>query len=165
MEWIDYAILLIVLFSGLISLLRGFVREAISLLGWIAAFLVARQFYLPVSDYLNLSENLANPTIRYALAAVILFVLTLFSVAMLGMLLGSLLNKAGLSQVDRALGFVFGAARGVLIAAALLFLMAVFTRFPKEVWWKSSVLVPHFQMIAQWFIDFMATVPQQFQAG
>lgn len=165
MEWVDYAILLVVVFSGLISLLRGFVREAVSLVGWIAAFLVARQFYLPFSNYLNLSENLANPTIRYALAAVILFVLTLFLVAMIGMALSRLLDNAGLSQVDRALGFIFGAARGVLIAAALLFLMAVFTHFPKEPWWKASVLIPHFQIVSQWFIDFMATVPQQFKAG
>lgn len=165
MEWIDYAILLVVLFSGLISLLRGFIREALSLVGWVAAFLVARQFYKPLSEYLNLSDSLANPTIRYALAGVILFALVLFLVAILGMFLGHLLTKAGLSQVDRALGLVFGAARGVLISAAILFLMAVFTRFPNEPWWKASVLVPHFQMIAQWFIDFMATVPQQFKAG
>lgn len=45
MVWVDYAILAIIGLSTVISLIRGFVKEAISLIVWIAAFFVASHYY------------------------------------------------------------------------------------------------------------------------
>ena len=54
MQWVDWAILIIIGVSAGISLLRGFVREALSLAGWILAFFVAKGFY---TDFSNLLVN------------------------------------------------------------------------------------------------------------
>ena len=60
MNWIDFAILGIILLSTLVSLIRGFVKEAISLSVWIAAFFIAKHFYPYLAVYLtNFQDEIA----------------------------------------------------------------------------------------------------------
>ena len=57
MVWFDYAILAVISISTLISLVRGFVREALSLVVWAGAFFVASQFYLDFATFLTNIED------------------------------------------------------------------------------------------------------------
>ena len=71
----DWVIIVVLSVSTLLSLWRGFVREALSLLGWVAAFVVAHLFVDQLA--LQLSSIIANVTGRYVAAYAILFGSTL----------------------------------------------------------------------------------------
>jgi len=150
MVWIDFAILGIIAFSTLVSLVRGFVREAVSLAVWIAAFFIASQFYPDVAIYFT---NFEDPLIRNGIAVAALFIATLIAGALINYILSQLVDKTGLSGTDRVLGLVFGALRGVLVVSALLFFIDSFTAMSASAWWQESVLIPHFGVFIQWFFE------------
>jgi membrane protein required for colicin V production len=144
---VDWAILGIVVISALISLKRGFVKEALSLVTWIIAGVVAWMFGAGLSVYLV--NYIETPSFRVIGACTILFVATLLVGAMINFLIGELIRVTGLSGTDRFLGMVFGAARGgllVVVAVGLLSLGPV----QQDQWWQQSRLLPQFLMVADW---------------
>ena len=145
MIWIDYAILAIVGISGVISLMRGFVREALSLAGWVAAFWIAIAFSGVAAAWLE--EFVSVPSQRVVIAFVALFVLVLLLCGIVLRLAGLVVEKTGMSGTDRTLGIVFGVLRGVVIVA-LLVLLAGLTRLPEDPWWSQSLFLPHFEEFA-----------------
>ncbi|MFM2483709.1 CvpA family protein [Celerinatantimonas yamalensis] len=151
MNWIDYTIIGVIVLSALISLVRGFVKEAVSLASWIAAFFVASHFYSDVATYFTL---IANPYYRSGAAIFCLFIATLLIGALCNYVLSQLVSSTGLSGTDRVLGVCFGGIRGVFVVSAILFMVS-FTAFAKAPWWQHSQLIPEFTVIVQWFFEFL----------
>ncbi len=147
MNWVDAIILGILGLSVLIGLMRGLVAEVLSLVIWVAAFLVAAWFG---PDVAALFENAISLSVaRLSLGYAICF----FGVLLIGMIVRfaarRLIWSTGLTGIDRLLGVVFGFVRGVLVATVLVFLVGL-TTVTREPWWQQSVLLPQFQGTAAW---------------
>ena len=150
MIWIDYAIIGLVGISLVIGLLRGFIKEAFSLVMWIAAIWVGLNFSREFSLFLE--SVISLPAARIAAAFAILFFSTLLLGGIIEFLLGELVKKTGLTGADRFVGMVFGIARGLLVVAVCI-MLAGLTPLPEDPWWQESVLIPPFQSLAIWLRD------------
>ena len=147
MRWLDLVIIGVIALSALISLIRGFVKESISLITWIVAGVLAFRYFSPMASLLEPFVN--SPTVRSIAGFAILFVITLVIGAVINFIMSQLVSKTGLSGTDKALGVVFGAARGVLIVTMIV-LLASLTPMPSAEWWQDSASVGFFQHIAEW---------------
>jgi len=155
LNWADIAVLAIVLLSTLISLIRGFVKEAISLATWVLAIWVSLKYTPFVSGHLV--ELVDVPSLRLGIAGLILFISTLIVGALVNYIIGQLVDKTGFSGTDRTLGAVFGVLRGVLVVA-LVVILAGLTPIPQDPWWKQSYLLPKIQ---DKVIMYKAYLPEQ----
>lgn len=145
MNLADGIILCVIALSALIGLWRGFVREAFSLVTWVLAFVVASLFYPGMAQLL--AGQIPTPSIRIAVAFVILFIITLFIGGLVVRLLNELIRITGLSGTDRALGAVFGLLRGAILVIVLVALGQPLLQ--GDGWWQASALVPHFLALQQ----------------
>ncbi|WLS96176.1 CvpA family protein [Gilliamella apis] len=152
MNWVDFTIIGVIILSALISIIRGFVKEALSLISWVLAFFIASRFYMYITSYLTYFDS---DVIRIAVAIAILFISTLVVCAIVSYIIGQLVQKTGLSSTDRVLGICFGVLRGILVVAAVLFFVDTFTPLSQSPSWVQSQLIPHFHFIIRWFFDFI----------
>jgi membrane protein required for colicin V production len=136
MTWLDYALLGVFAVSVVVGAWRGLVREVVSILGWVIAFLAANLLAGPLGPHLP--QAIPGAELRVAAAYVAVFVAALILTALAGLLLSTVVRAVGLAGIDRLLGAAFGAARGLLIllAAAVL---AGLTSVPKQAVWRDSV--------------------------
>ncbi|MCF8159918.1 MAG: CvpA family protein [Polaromonas sp.] len=132
LDWVFAAVLLM---SVLIGAWRGLVFEVLSLLSWIAAFVLAQWLALDVAHYLPMSG--ASDLMRYAAGFLLVFIATVMLGGLLASLLKKLMASVGLRPVDRVLGATFGAARGVLLLL-LATLLAAMTPFKSSPAWQES---------------------------
>lgn len=158
MNWVDWIILGIVAISSLMSLRRGFVREAISLVSWVAAFVVGRLFYEVLADVISGYLD-APPSVHQLAAFLILFIATLVVGNLIGSLFSSLVRLTGLSATDRVLGVGFGALRGGLVVVIMLVLLKM-TPAVEDPWWNQSQLIPHFLVMETWSRDMASDIGQ-----
>ncbi|SBS29654.1 Colicin V production protein [Marinomonas spartinae] len=150
---IDWLIIAVVLVSTLLSLKRGFVKEVLSLVTWVVAFVVAVKF----SDNMQtlLVQQIQSDQVRYIVAFIALFVATLIICALVSYLIGSLIQVTGLSSTDRVLGMVFGFARGALVVVAFVSLLSLSPSIEKTQMWKNSTLIPQLVLLKDWTRDML----------
>jgi len=120
---LDYIVLSVILLSGFLALMRGFVREMFSLVAWIGAYIVGTKFYAPavplVRHYIPKNEAAAK---WVAMGSV--FVISLILLTIIGYFISMLVRGRALTAIDRSLGFLYGLARGVVVVS-LVYLCAV----------------------------------------
>lgn len=150
MIWVDYVIIGIIALSAIIGLARGLIREVLALGVWIAALLAAWFFYRPLAD--QLTPWLETPSLRMGVAVVLIVMGVLVVGAIIGWVLSLLVEKTGLTGTDRLLGMVFGAGRGAVVVALLVFLASL-TPVVEDPWWAQSDLLPRFQLLADAMLD------------
>lgn len=119
----DLAVITVLVLSGLLALLRGFVAEVFSIAAWVGAFAVGIYGYKPatpfIADLIGIDGSLGE-----LIAGGVLFVVSLIVFMVVARLAGGTLQLAGLGAVDRSLGFLFGLLRGaVLVCVAYLLVL------------------------------------------
>jgi membrane protein required for colicin V production len=153
-NWIDIVIAAVVLVSALIGFLRGFAKEALSLIVWAAAFMIGFKFYVPLSH--NFASHITNEVLRLAIAFIILFGVVLVLGSILTHLITNLITKSGINGPDRALGMIFGLARGILLIAVMLLLFSMgLKEKEKSSWQLGSYLIPKFDYVVKWLGAFL----------
>lgn len=109
----DLVVLGVVIISAILAAVRGFTREVLAIGAWVAAGLAALFFHpqlVPIAR-----EHIGNPTIALVVTIAVIFLVTLLVVSFLTVRLSDLVLDSRIGALDRSLGFLFGAARGVLI--------------------------------------------------
>lgn len=150
---VDYFIFAILGVSILISFFRGFVREAISLIIWILAAVIAFEFSDNLSAHF-FNEYITSSGLRYLSSFATLFLVVLILGALVNILITSILDKSGIGPMDRLMGIFFGAARGVLVVALMLMFVNLSNVQPVSAI-GSSRLVPHFSGLVRWLDTFL----------
>ena len=142
MNFFDYLLIGVVGLSMVLSLWRGFVREIISLIGLVAAFLVASRASGYAGDFMVKSAWLTNGTVADIAGFVLVFVLIMLVVGIVGAIVRKLVDMADLTATDRTLGLFFGMARGLLLIS-LSFLIYTSYAKPDMPMMKNSLLTPY----------------------
>jgi len=148
---LDLIIAGILLFSVVMGLLRGFIREVLSLICWIVAFAVAFNFQAVGATFME--RFTSAPVLQSWGGFIGIFIVALLVMSLITMLVYRLFAATGVTSTDKALGAFFGFARGVLIVSACVVAFGV-TSIPQSAgWWKNSVLVGYFDPVARIIID------------
>ena len=121
--------------SLLVGVWRGLVFEVLSVLGWIAAFVLAQ--WLAPAVAVRLPMDSLGESTRYAAAYVLTFVVAVFAAGLLASLLRKLVSAVGLRPVDRMLGAAFGLVRGLVILLAMTVVVEM-TSLKTADWWQES---------------------------
>jgi membrane protein required for colicin V production len=137
---VDYTLIAIVVISAIIGMVRGLLREAISLITWIVALWAGWKYADRVSPYLEglLAEDPVNTWVARAIVAL--------GVLLIGTLIGVLMNQfvrmSIFSGFDRFLGFLFGMLRGVVVLGVLA-ILGQLLELDGSGWWKDASLMSY----------------------
>ncbi len=131
--------LAILLASMVVSMMRGLVREVLSLVAFAAAFISA--VWWGPWGYEALTPYIETSLLRMAVAYLGVFVAVLLIVGTINLALGTLIKSTGLAPADRGLGAMFGLARGLLIIIILV-VAAGYTPLPAQSWWQQAMFSP-----------------------
>ncbi len=135
MTWFDYAVLAIIGLSVLLAVYRGVVREISALAGWVAALILSGLFAQELAQQLPVA---LSPMLKAVIAYLAIFLSVLLLSGLAGMLLAKLFHAAGLGFTDRAIGALFGMARGIVIVFVVV-MLAGLTPLPKEPVWREAM--------------------------
>jgi membrane protein required for colicin V production len=133
----DYIVLAILGVSAVLGLLRGLVKEVLSLIAYVVAFVAAVWWGPAVSVWI--APYIDNGMLRTGAAYGAVFIIVLLLVGLANVTLTTLIKKTGLTPADHGLGGLFGLLRGALIVLVLVAL-AGYTELPKEPWWQEARL-------------------------
>lgn len=152
MQGADYIIVAVVGVSVILGVVRGFVREAVALLSWLVGIWVAWRFSGFLHPYLG--GALESPEQKAWAARVLVLLLVLLAGALVGAILGWITSTAaGLSLMDRVLGFVFGLTRGALLVGVAV-MAGHALHLERESWWQRARLTPYAEYVGRWLEDY-----------
>ena len=135
----DYVVLTILFASIVVSVLRGLVKEVLSLVAWIAAFIVSSRYGADMAALLP--DAVPAGTLRLVAGFAVLFIGTLLIAALVNRAIAHIIEASGMKIADRGLGGLFGFARGALIVVTLV-ILAGMTGLPREPVWRNALLSP-----------------------
>ena len=142
---VDIAFFTILVISSLVGVWRGLVREVLALVGWVAAAWISYH-YATWLAHEWLTGVPGGEMTQLALSFAILFILTMIVCALIGRFLAKIMQQAGLSPMDRLLGFAFGLLRGLLIVVILSSLI-VLTSLSQTTEWRKAWCLPVVELL------------------
>ena len=133
--WVDLAFLALLLLSIFVGIVRGFIFELLSLLGWVAAWFAAQWFAPQVAAWLPVGTP--GSALNLGAAFALTFIAALIAWTLAARLIRLLLHATPLSLPDRLLGALFGALRGVVLLLALAVVVGL-TPLARSASWQQS---------------------------
>ena len=151
----DWGIVFLLTVSTLVSIWRGFSREAISLLGWVFSFVIANLYAGTAA--ISLESAIDNAMARLLASWLLIFITVLLITAFFSKMFSKVVFAVGLGFLDRLLGIVFGFARGVIIAVVLVFLGREVSPVMFKDVLPQSILVQSTEMLVDWSLALLGT--------
>ena len=145
MNLTDYLVIAVILLSAVMGALRGFLREAVALVAWLVALFLAWHFSDLVEPHLG--GLLAGSSVKIWAARSIIVLVVLLVGAGVGAALGHFVRLSIFSGMDRFLGLVFGAFRGIVLLGVFV-ILGQLLRLDGERWWRHSLLIPYGESVA-----------------
>ena len=140
-SYLDLGLIGVILVSSLLAMLRGFTREVLAIASWAAAALAALYLHPLVVPYLK--PYISKDTIALAAAAGIVFFVALIVVSIVTVRISDMILDSKVGALDRSLGFLFGAARGLLLCAvAFIFFNWLVPEKTQPEWVKNAKMRP-----------------------
>ena len=130
------------------SMIRGVIAEAGSLFAWVISFLLAKTFAEVAF------KSIQPRALGVAISFVVIFFLARFLQQFLRTILTNAASSMGLGSVNRVLGGVFGAAKGVLLVT-LAVMVCAHTDLPETEDWQSSYSIPYFQLLSEVIMPYL----------
>jgi len=156
---LDLVLLAVMLISGLLAMVRGFMREILSIAAWGAAALVTLYSYqklLPTAKTYIASDTLASIAV---IAGV--FIGTLIIVSIITVRISDMILDSRIGALDRTLGFLFGLARGLLIVVvAFLFFVWLVPAKQRPDWVSNAKSLTMLQSTGDWLMSLLPDDPE-----
>lgn len=164
---VDYVLLVLIALSAFVGLWRGFVKEAFSLITWIAAISLAIMFREYPAQLLE--PYVANEMVSLALGGFIIFILTMLIGGTIAKVLKNIINKSNLGFVNRIMGLVFGVLRALVIIVGLSiminFILSLLSKNLDDfTWWSEGELTPYVEQFEDKAFDRMMEQYQERKA-
>jgi len=151
---LDGILIGVTLFSAVLAMVRGFSREVLSVASWIAAAVAAYYFYPLLMPYL--ADYASSATVAMIVSAGIIFLISLIVVSVLTMRIADFVIDSRIGALDRTLGFLFGAARGILlVAVAMLFFNWLVAGPQQPTWIADAKSKPLLDSIGTQLVDLL----------
>jgi membrane protein required for colicin V production len=156
---LDLAVLAIILVSALLASVRGFTREVLAIVSWAAAAVAALYFHPQVLPYTK--QYISNPTVALIAAIAAVFLVSLIVVSLITVKISDFILDSKIGPLDRSLGFLFGAARGALIAVvAFMFFTWLIPDKGQPAWVKDSRTRPLLESSGQALVSLLPDDPE-----
>lgn len=155
---LDGVVLGFTLVSALLAMVRGFSREVLSIASWVAAAVAAFFFYKPILPYVQ--PYIDNQQIAMAAAAGIVFVVALIVVTVITMKVADFIIDSRVGALDRALGFIYGAARGILVCAVALLFFNWLAGANTPTWIENAKSRPLLESVGAWIEKMLPEDPE-----
>ena len=140
MNWLDYLLIALIVFSCVAGVLRGLLREGIALVTWVAAVWIAWHYAYVLEPHLG--GALANDSVRGWAARTIIFLAVVLIGTCIGAIVRRVVRLSIFSGTDRFFGGIFGFLRG-LVMIGLFVMLCHALRLNGEGWWRGSMLIPY----------------------
>jgi|SRR5580658_402251 membrane protein required for colicin V production len=145
MDWFDYLLTVVMIFSVIAGLMRGLLREAIGLISWVVAIWVAFHYSSQLEPYLG--GMLTNDALRPWVARAVIFLLVLLIGTTLAVVIAHFVRVSMFAGMDRLWGALFGIVRGMVVLSAIVILCQGMS-LQSEGWYRGSILVPYVEHAA-----------------
>jgi membrane protein required for colicin V production len=137
MNALDLAIIAVIALSAVFAFARGFVREALSIAAWVGAAAITLYGFNYV--YGVIIRFVTTPLLAQLIAGAALFLVSLIVLTILTGYAARFVQSSALSPIDRALGLIFGLARGIaLVSLAYLVLDVALPQNDRPGWIKEA---------------------------
>ena len=162
LTYLDAALLGVAFLSGLLAMYRGFTREVLSIMSWVAALgalLYFVLFHKPAAEALAKQFSVPVPVAQIVMGAII-FLVVLIIVHLITARISDTIQDSGIGMIDRILGFAFGAVRGfVLIVIPYMFYEAFFPDPSNQFdWVRSAKSLPYIKSAGNTFRGILVKV-------
>ncbi len=157
---LDLAVLIILLLSGLLAFMRGFVHEILSVAAWVGAIFAV---IYGIPELRHIARGMVpNELIADSATGVVIFLGVLVVLSVLTKILSKSIQASALNNLDRSLGFVYGLVRGAVIFAAVLIIIDwVVNEAPRPEWVRSAKTLPVIEVTAD---VIRSVLPETFMA-
>ena len=156
---LDIGLIVVMLISGVLAMVRGFMREVLSIAAWVIAAVVALYSYAKAVPYAK--QYISNDLIATGVSVAALFLGTLLIVSLFTVKVSDIILDSRVGALDRSLGFLFGLARGlVIMVVAFLFFVWLVPAKSLPDWVKNARSRPVLQGTGDWLLSVLPDDPE-----